>query len=73
MTYKIEKVGPPPANGSNKFPFDKLKKGESFLETDFGKVNMLKVHAHKYAAARKNKVKFSVRKEGDGYRCYRVK
>ena len=71
MDYKIEKVELPKEWGS--FPFEKMKKGDSFLETDFERVNTMKVRAHYFSKSKKGKVKFSIRKEDGGYRCYRIK
>lgn len=70
MTYKIERVGMP---NKGDFPFKKLKKGDSFLETDDKLVPLLRVKAVMYSKDKKGTVKFSIRKDNGGYRCYRIK
>ena len=67
MAYKIDKKVPLPST----YPFDKLKVGESFYEDDLQMLNTLRVRATMYS--QKNNVKLSVRKDGEGYRCYRLK
>lgn len=70
MNYKIEKDKILPRT---KYPFDKMKKGDSFLEPDFKRANTLKASASMFSKFIKGKMKFSVRKEEGGYRCYRIK
>jgi len=71
MDYKIESNVKPPPKG--KFPFANMKKGDSFIEKDVSRLNTLKVNAYYFSKAKGGKVKFSVRKEGDHYRCFRIK
>lgn len=71
MSYKIEKnVEFVPKMA---FPFSKMKKGDSFLETDLSKLNTLRVNAFLFSKSKKGEVKFSIRKDGINYRCFRIK
>lgn len=53
-----------------KYPFRKMQVGDSFsvLETE-----VTTVRGSAYAFASRNKVKLSIRKTKDGYRCWRLK
>lgn len=75
MTYDIKKATPEEWKKVKYggFPFLKLKVGEYFLESKLANVPRLRVWAIHYAKDTDGKVKFSIRKSTDGYRCYRIK
>ncbi len=67
---KIEKSVPvPKGDARKKYPFAEMKKGESFF-VECG-VNGLRACASHHAIRNPGK-KFTVRKEGNGARCWRV-
>jgi len=67
MSYSLEKV----KKVKKPFPFDKMKVMDSFVEKDSANLNNLRVQAHNYSKLKK--VKFTIKKDGTGYRCTRVK
>jgi hypothetical protein len=66
MTIKIESGIPMPA----KFPFAKMKIGDSFLIPVGVNKSTVSVYANRHA--KKTGTKFTVRKTPDGYRCWRI-
>jgi hypothetical protein len=71
--FKIEnKPVTRPGYVKNKYPFDKMKVGQSFYfdRTDCD-VQALRTAAYQCGA--RTGTKFSILKEGNGYRCGRVK
>ena len=69
--YKIEKGVPVPIQvpPNKKFPFDEMSPGDSFgLSADEHKGT----RAAAYAYGKVKGQKFTVRKNGAGYRCWRV-
>lgn len=74
MEIKIEKNIPIPNRERHvsKYPFGKMKVGDSFflLATDTN-ANKIRSAAAWYAV--RNGFKFTVRKEGEGVRCWRIK
>lgn len=72
MAYKIETI-PVPKAIRNSFPFDKLKVGQSFLETDINRLNSLKVAATAFNKNNKGHAVLSIKKDPKGYRCFRIK
>lgn len=65
--YKIEKGVPIPMNWRTKYPFAEMRPGDSF------KGSQKVVSAVSYWAKRHpGKGKFTCRREGDGYRVWRI-
>lgn len=55
------------------YPFDGMKKlGDSFM-VPLGKTQSVRTAACQFAQRSKVDVKFTVRKNGTGYRCWRIK
>ena len=66
--YKIEKNVPRPVNPHIKYPFEGMDIGDSFLYTgDRSKINSA-AHNH----GKRSDTKFSIRKEGKGFRVWRT-
>jgi len=57
---------------SRKYPFDKMKVGQSFYfeVADFSDLNRVRSAASQYS--KRHHVKFSLIREGEGYRCGRI-
>lgn len=57
---------------ARKYPFARMKVGQSFYFEyhDFNDLNRVRSAASQYS--RRHGVKFSIVKEGDGYRCGRI-
>ena len=70
--FKIEKdiKCPEPRTRNLKYPFDDMKCGDSFA---FNSDIYVRVSATASYYSKKDNMKFSIRKDGDGYRCWRVK
>ena len=56
----------------NKYPWDKMKVGDSFA-VDKAAINNLHSNANYYLKKTKLKWKFTMRKNGDGVRVWRIK
>jgi hypothetical protein len=71
--YEIERDKPIPdvkRVASMKYPFRNMEIGDSFaIETA---VEAARVAAAGWQCFRKNHLKFTVRKDGDSYRCWRI-
>lgn len=69
--FKIEKnaLVPPPSGRPRRYPFGDMEVGDSFWFA--AAIYLQAAPAAAYYGKRNNK-KFSVRKDGDGYRCWRV-
>lgn len=71
MDYEIEhgvKI-PERGSGARKYPFPEMGIGDSFRVND---AVLGKVQAASFQYGKVHGVKFSVRKDGDGYRCWRI-
>lgn len=71
--FKIENIPViRPRMQSRKYQFDKMKVGQSFYfeYEDFNDLNRVRSAASQYA--RRHGGKFSIVKEGNGYRCGRI-
>lgn len=72
MTYTIEKDIPLPPNymEGTKYPFRKMAPGDSFtVSIEFGP----RVRNAAGNWGKNNNATFSTRRNGDGYRCWRIK
>lgn len=72
--FKIEKhiaVPPITRRGNRKYPFPQMKIGESFYVGDTAKTNSVRYSASYYAIRNKG-FKFTVRKEANGVRVWRI-
>jgi hypothetical protein len=72
MTYQITKGLPIPKISAGRpaiYPFAVLEVGDSFFSDNQGVAN---VRSAACAFARNHKVRFIVRKEGEGARCWRI-
>jgi hypothetical protein len=75
MMYEIERDRPIPdakhAPRAAKYPFRKMEVGDSFAIATAGEA--AKVAAAGWQCFRRNRhLKFTVRKDGDSYRCWRI-
>lgn len=75
--YKIEKNVPIPygagSPGGNKYPWREMDVGDSFPIKTEKEAKRISAAACWYSGSHKDEVRFSVRKNGKGYRCWRVK
>ena len=71
MTIKIEKNIPTPTGRSwRKYPFSEMEVGDSFFVPE---CKLSKINGPAQGFRRRNpEVKFTIRKEGTGYRCWRI-
>lgn len=70
--YKVENK--PSVQGSKyKYPLHEMKVGQSFYIAPSQFADLLSIKAMATREGRINGTQFSVRKDGDGYRCGRVK
>lgn len=69
MSYEIEKGIKVPTKAHSKYPFDKMKVGDSFL-VPAEQQNHARVTA--YAYAKRNNIKIVVRKVDGGFRIWRT-
>lgn len=71
MSIGIEKNVPLPTFGQRKiYPLKEMEVGDSFLEDDLTKDNNLRNAASR--CGRTYKRKYTVRRDGDGLRCWRT-
>jgi hypothetical protein len=74
--YKVENKPVPRHNvrrdRSTKYPFDKMKVGQSFFipEPAFRDVSRIRASASSYG--KRHGVKFAIVRDGEGYRCGRI-
>lgn len=68
MEFKIEKNVP--MKKTAKYPFGDMKVGDSFLATV---PNRLSFASAALSFGKANQMKFSIKKYGDGFRCWRIK
>ena len=78
MTYKIDKNVPIPESNlrGSKYPIREMKVGDSFYLESEGEVKGARDAALKHIKRQKNGYKdwdYTTRKDGDGYRLWRVK
>lgn len=70
MTIKIEKNIPISEHGNRKYPFREMEVGDSFFVPD---CKPSKINGPAQGFMRRNpEVKFTIRREGTGYRCWRI-
>jgi hypothetical protein len=63
-----------PYKGSKvEYPFELMKKGDSFLLPDDSKLPNCRMMASKFSQKKDKTIKFSIIKTSEGYRCWRVK
>jgi len=68
--YRIEKgVALPTGNGRKRYPFGEMEVGDSF---GFKVDELMRVRAASSYFGTRNGRKYSARKDGSGYRCWRV-
>lgn len=73
LEYRIEnKPVVRPRLQREKYPFNKMKVGQSFY-IDRGHVDVQTVRSAASQYAKRNDVKFSIIRDGLGYRCGRIK
>lgn len=72
MNFIVEKnvAYPLPLRDKPRYPFATMKLGDSF---SFSKEYATKIRSAAWAAGEKYNAKFSVRKEGFGFRVWRIK
>lgn len=71
MNFKIDKNIPMPTRRYSKYPFNEMEVGDSFFVE--GKSNALLSIAKYFAKSQKLDWKFTVRKEVNGTRIWRIK
>lgn len=70
-TFRVESgITPPTRHTNQRYPFTEMEVGQSFFILDREMVRPVSTAAYNYAKV--NNKKFSIRKYGDGHRCWRV-
>ncbi len=74
LKYKVEnKPITPPRMERDKYPFSKMKVGQSFYFVPTGINDLIKLRNAAVHYGNRNEVKFSIVRDGEGYRCGRIK
>src|SRR6266404_8446373 len=72
-TYKVEnKAVIRPRMETNKYPFDKMKVGQSFYFEPASVNHLMKIRGAAAHFGNRHGMKFSVVRDGEGFRCGRI-